>query len=359
MRNYLHENQINKVFNKLWIGAKKRAAVLTMSACCGAMILTLSACGGKNDGKLLTNNKDGEKAESVESDELTGDSVVVSVGDETATYKELLVYMYILKNRYEDKLGDEVWSYQFDSGKSFKSIAMEQVVSMITEMKVISRKADELGIEISGDEKEDIRHYVSTILGAASADDVKNYMLDEETITKVYVENEIANRVFDACINGVDTNISDEEAKQITVQYIYLQTSGTNQSGVEVTLSPEEVQRRLEEATELRKQAKKSTDFAQFAQANTESAESQITFGQGDMSAEFTAAAFALKTGELSKVITAPEGFYIIYCVNDNEQELTAQKKEQMITQAQEAKFEAQYEEWAKEFQIKISNLIL
>lgn len=356
MRNLL--KYINKKMSKR---IKRLATVFIMTALCGIAVCSLYACNGKSgeSRKIINSNKNAEKAEKVENKELKGDSVVISVGDETATYKELQVYMYILKNRYEDKLGDEIWSYQFDSGKSFKSIATEQVVSMITEMKVISRKAAELGIELSGDEKEDIRHYAATILGAASKEDITKYMLDEDTITKVYCENEIAGRVFDASINNVDTNISDDEAKQITVQYIYLQTSGTNQSGVEVKLSPEEVQKRNDEANSLRKQAKKCTDFAQFAQANTESAKSEITFGRGDMSDEFTNAAFALKTGELSEIITAPEGFYIIFCVNENDQERTAQKKEEMITKAQEANFEAQYEEWAKEFQIEISNLIL
>jgi len=77
------------------------------------------------------------------------------------------------------------------------------------------------------------------------------------------------------------------------------------------------------------------------------------------MGAEFENAALALKTGELSQVIQAPEGYYIIYCVSDYEQELTAKKKEEIIAAKQKEIFETQYKEWSGECDIQISKLIL
>ena len=331
-----------------------RAAALLMA--CGMTVLT---AGCSSSTQIGGKNVKVEKAEKVEKDTLEADSVVVSVGDETATYQELLVYMYILKTRYQDVFGDEVWSYKVDGERTMSSVAREQVISMITEMKVISRRAAELGIEISGDEREDIRKYAQTICDGADQTDVDAYMLDVEKVTDVYCENEIANRVYDACINGLATNISDEDAKQIIVQYIYLQTSGINQSGVEVVLSQEQVDKRRTEAKKLLKTAKTTDDFLSFAQANTEANEAQITFGRGDMSDEFTNAAMALTAGQLSGVVEAPEGFYIIYCVSDNEAELTIKKREELIAQAQKANFETQYKEWAAGYEVEVSPLVL
>ncbi len=339
---------------------KLKVKRLIASALLAAMCITCTGCGDKDSGtKIKPEGGDVEKSESVESKELEADSVVISVGNETATYKEFLVYMYILKNKYQSSLGDGIWSYEFSDGKNFETIAKEQVISIITEMKVISRKAEEFGIELTGDEIQDITNYTTQLYAGISEEDKAKYMLDIDTITKVYCENEIASKVFDTCINGVDTNISDEAAKQITVQYIYLQTSGTNSSGIDVTLSESEVANRYNEAKKLRKKAKKSNDFGTFAKSNTDAETSEITFGRGDMSEEFTNAAFALAKGELSEVVEAPEGYYIIYCVNDYEEELTMKKKEEIIVQSQEAVFESQYEEWTKEFEIQISNLIL
>ena len=306
-----------------------------------------------------TQNTNIEKASKVESKQLSEDSVVIAVGEEKATYQEVLVYMYILKDRYQDTLGNGIWDYEFGEGKTLKSMAIEQVVSMITEMKVINKKAIELGVDLTGDESEEIRQYASGIFKSISQEDIEEYHLSEEIFTKVYQESEIANKVYDACISGISTDVTEDQAKQVTVQYIYLQTSGINQSGVMVSLSEEEVQRRYEEAKTLRKRAKNCTDFYSFAKANTEADLTEITIGREDMCNEFTEVAFSLDNNELSHVVSSEDGFYIIYCVENNEVESSAAKREELIAAAQKENFEQQYEQWASEFEIEISKLIL
>jgi len=324
------------------------------------MLITMVSCGkggliGKNKGL----NADAEKAGSVETEKLTKDSVVVAVGDETASYREMMVYMYILKTKYQDVFGDEVWTYKLNNGRTMSSVAIEQVISMITEMRIISRQASERGIELTGDEIESIRRFSETIYNSATEEDRKEYYLDTETITNVFCENELASKVFDSCITGVASGISDEDAKQITIQYLYLQTNGPNQNGIEVTLSEKEAAKKYKEAKRIRKNVKEIRDFKAYAQSNTDAVNVQITFGRGDMSDEFTDAAMKLKPGEFSPVVTAPEGYYIIYCVSDNEPELTLQKKEELIKKAQKENFESQYNEWSKNYEVVVSELIL
>lgn len=299
------------------------------------------------------------KAAKVEQKELTPDSTIVSVGDEKASYKELMVYRYILKDKYQDTLGEGIWNYEIEPGKTLGSMTTAQVVSMIAQMKIIGNEAKELGISLSGDEIENIRQYAASILQTIPEQDVQNYMLDLETMTNVYCENEIADRVYDSCINGVSTSITDDDSRQCTVWYIYLQTSGINQSGVQVNLTEEEVKGRYKEAKKLRKKAKDVTDFYSFAQANTESDNAELTFGRGDMSDEFTNAAFVLNEGELSPIIQTPEGFYLIYMVDANNEELATAKKEELVAAAQKANFEQMYSEWAAQYEIQISDLIL
>ena len=276
------------------------------------MISALSAgCSGKDENTVESaGNAKTEKAAKVEKKQLEADSVVIAVGDEEATFRELLVYMYILKDRYQDTLGDDIWNYRLDNGKTFKSVTMAQVVSLITELKIISRKAEGLGISLTSDEKEDIKQYV-------------------------------------------------EDSRQCRVLYIYLRTSGVNQSGVTVTLSEEEVSKRYKEAKKLLKNSKKASDLRAFAEANTESDSAELVFGKGDMCAEFETAALALSEGQFSDVVTAPEGFYIIYCMDTNDEELAAAKKEDMIAKAQKENFEAQYKEWATGFEVEVSELIM
>ena len=317
---------------------KKIYGIICISIC--AMCI-LCGCGRKDkiNNTIESDNKNAEKAADVEEKKLSADSAVISVGDEKVRYDEFLVYMYILKNQYENSIGEGIWSYQLPSGRSFESLAKEQVVSLITELKIISRKAKEYGIELDDDEKEDIKKYAETLFSDISEEDKAAYMLTSDNIADVYMENDIADKVYTACIGGIDTNINDEDAKQITVQYIL---TGDAQK-----------------AQKIRVKAEKRKDFAAFARANTEADSIDMTLGKGDMGYEFENAAFALKSGELSQVVQAPEGYYIIYCVSDYEQELTAKKKEEIIAARQQEIFEEQYAEWMGECDIQISKLIL
>jgi len=361
MKNVLQKNDVMPKENrKIYTGRslKRCAGMLLVFVVMFVSLGLLSGCSDDNADNGSGNGKV-EKAAKVEKDKLEADSVVVAVGDETATYQELLVYMYILKDRYQDTFGDDIWTYQLDNGKTFKQITMEQVISLIAELKIIGSKAEGLGITLSSDEQEDIRQFVKEMYTSVTVQDKEEYLLDEEVMTQIYCENEIADRVYDSFISGVNTAISEEDYRQCSVWYIYLQTSGENQSGVTVTLSQDEIAKRYKEARKLRKRAVAASDFLSFAEANTEAASAQLIFGKGDMSDEFTQAAFALKKGEISDVVTAPEGYYIIYCVNENDAELSAAKKEELISAAQKENFEASYSKWAAGFEVEVSELIM
>lgn len=335
----------------------KKCAVLTLAV---SLCIPVSGCGKSSENAIVPEGAtDAEEAAKVEQKELTPESIVVSVGDSVATYKELLVYRYILKDKYQDTLGEGIWNYEIEPGKTFGDITTAQVVGMITQMKVIGQQAKSLGISLTGDEIQNIRQYVEKLFQSMTEQDIAAYNLDVDTMTNVYCENEIAARVYDSCINGINTSISDDDARQCKVWYIYLQTSGVNQSGVEVNLNEEEINERYKEAKKLRKKAKTVEDFLSFAEANTESASAEAVVGRGDMSDEFINACFALNNGEFSPVVTAPEGFYIIYCVEANDEEKAIAKKEELVAKEQKEKFEQLYAEWAKKYEVQISDLII
>ena len=46
-----------------------------------------------------------------------------------------------------------------------------------------------------------------------------------------------------------------------------------------------------------------------------------------------------MKTGQMSRVIEAENGYYVLYCVSDFDEEATRQKKEEMIEEEQEDVF--------------------
>ena len=309
---------------------------------CALAVSMLAGCKKDNNNIVITSeNEDAKDAASVEEKELSADSVVVAVGEQTATYAEYLVYMYILKTKYQNAIGGDIWNYTLSENRSFKDVAKEQAISLISELKIISCKAENYGISLGTDEKEDIRKYVETIYQSASEEDKQEYMLTVDSLANVYMENEIAERVYNACIGAVDTNINDEDVRQASIQYMYIASGDINK------------------AEKLRQKASKSGDFLSVARANTDAESCEMIIGRDYENVAFAETALSLHTGEMSGVLTTGAGCYVIYCVNENEESLTAQKKEDIIADQQRNVFETQYKVWAEEFNIQISPLVL
>ena len=186
-------------------------------------------------------------------------------------------------------------------------------------------------------------------------DDIKYYAITEEVVYQFFFDNLMAERVYDATTMEVDTNVSDEEAKQITIQYVFINTNKTDNSGNKVPFSEEEKQKAYTDAQELLIEASSAEDFESFANSNSDRSQIEITFGKGEIEQVIEDAAFALNTGEISSIIEGEDGYYILYCVTDYNEDATLQKKEEIIDSNQMEEFQTLFKEWQQDVKIELN----
>jgi len=97
-----------------------------------------------------------------------------------------------------------------------------------------------------------------------------------------------------------------------------------------------------------------------LAEANSEADNIEYTFGRGggptDYSVAFEQAAFTLRTGEVSDIISTDYGWHILYCVSDFNADATTQIKEKIIEQRRNEVFSKLYTEWSAEYDIVINS---
>ena len=107
-----------------------------------------------------------EKAARVNNGDLQGDSIAVAVGKQGVTYDEYLVYNWFLKNQYDSMLGTDVWNISVDD-HTIGQTAIEDIVRLIIQIKVMNKAAEGQGVTLGVDEKEDIDYkadqYIATI----------------------------------------------------------------------------------------------------------------------------------------------------------------------------------------------------
>ena len=325
--------------------------------------LIFSGCGGKSSSeenvKDVISNLEETPQEVEEKDrepELDPNAVILmTVGKSVVIREEALFYIYGLKSKYGDSLGSDIWNMDIGDGQRLGEYALEETKRQLIETKIICQAAGEQGIMLLDEEEEEARQKAEAYMAELSEQGRRDYNITGELVEKVYKENMLASKMYDITTAEVTAEISDEDARCADIQYIQVMTHGITKEGVSIELTPEEENAAKKRAEELLKTAKKTEDFRSFARINTDAATVELTVCRGEGPAEIEDAALSLHTGEFSSVIEGKEGYYIIYCVDDSNEDEIMKKKEELIIKAQDEKFMEEYTKWSGEYQVVVS----
>ncbi len=317
---------------------------------CLLLLLSLAVSGcGRNGGKQQGSNLDQGSLEK--------NSVVMKVGDASVRYGEVRAYCYLLKCQYEGNFGKKLWKYPLGANSSIGDEAKQEIVNVITQLKIISAAAKEEKVSLTAEEKDSAMQAASELMEKAADKDIRGYFLDQQQLTEIYEENILARKMFYIATAEVPTDIPEEEARQIAVDYIQVMTDGTDRNGRQISMDDKEKAQALKRAQRLAREAASAEDFLSFAQSNTDAPTAEITTGRDGDVLEKAAleAALSLKTGETSGVVKGEQGYYILYCQEDNAEEATYQRKEEIIQERQTNMFMDKYSQWMKDKAVNIS----
>lgn len=177
---------------------------------CIAIFIFISVsmlCSGCSSG-----NKGGQKRSNVklESGEIDEDSIVMAVGNEGVRYSEMLHYRYLLQRQYQSSFSEELWDYELEEGKTIGDEAKQEIVGMITQLKVIKTEAKAEKIRLSSDEADEALQQAETVMASVSEEDKKTYALSVQGFSEIYQENILANKMFYIATDAVNTTVSED-----------------------------------------------------------------------------------------------------------------------------------------------------
>ena len=317
-------------------------AMISLSICLG-----LTACGEGEDPEETTST---EGAVSVSNDDLDNDSVVISVGKTTVKYNEYQTYFYFMRNPYEGVLGDEIWKYnKADSdGKSLGQEAVEAVLRLIIQVKVICKEAAMQEVSLGTDEKEQASHNAKSVYDSLDDRVKEENGIDLGILTRIFEENKLAQKMYNIEIGKVSADLTAEQVKAARVQLIYLKADDAKRAEVR------------EKAEQIRKSLSKTgTSFYTVAKSNTEATEIEVLVGGSDTRTNLAKAVVGMKAGTVSGVIDEKDGVYIAYCVEADSKGLENQYRNQVILEKQTQAFQQAYSTWADQFEVKVSKALL
>lgn len=254
------------------------------------------------------------------------------------TLPQIMVVATTEKNHYEAVCGSQIWSAQVKAGggkESFSALLTDQVKSFMEQMKIMTFLAKEKKITLTADEHSDMEKAAGEYYHALSKEDISSMGVSQQDVQTVFEDYRLANKLVDALTGDVLLEVSDNEAKVITV---------------------EEVKTDQEAKADQVAQAAKQED-ADFQRCASDAGLTIKTrqLGRAEESKTYEDAAFSLTTGQVSGVIEDAGTYYVLKCVNDYDEKATADRKEKIYQERRWKAFTKVYDKFKPKISLTYS----
>ncbi|MGN0383587.1 MAG: peptidylprolyl isomerase [Eubacterium sp.] len=273
------------------------------------------------------------------------DNQIFRIGDNILTTGEAAIALSKEQVRFETSYGSDVWTQKAGD------ITMEQYVKDIVKDDLaidymIASMADDYDIELDDNESEQVCADAEEYFNTLQSTSLYGIDITLEDAYSLYTTRALADKVYNSITEGKVEEISDEEARVITIEYIYM--------GISDDKKDEEVKASIDDVYDIVEAG--NQDFIVLVNKYTEGITQDVVISRDDMSDAFNDEVFKLSDNEISPVFAADNGYYIVKCINSYMEDETARNKEQMEQQEKENYFAAQYDSYLKEVKTKFND---
>jgi len=266
---------------------------------------------------------------------------------EICTEKEFMVYLTNLQNRYERVYGPEVWNMEVQ-GVSMKQEVIDSVKKELEQIKVMNLMSENYKVVLTEEMKTALKDAAKTYIQSLTEEEKKALNVDENDIYQMYVEYATSLLVYDAIIASVNPEISDDEARIITVEQIGVKLAELQADGTLKPVSDDARKQALSRIKEAKRRIDQGEEFSTLVGEYNEMGESILTFGYGEKEKAYEEAAFNLASDQVSDIVETPEAYYLIKCDSTFNQEETDKNKSAILEERKNAAFQEKYQEYIR-----------
>lgn len=273
------------------------------------------------------------------------DNEVFRIENISCTLPEIMVYMTTARNQYEGAFGKEIWQVDIEGiplSEEFKDI----ILARIAQIKAMNLLAEEHKVSLSADEVKLTERAAKLYYDSLTPREAAALGANEELITNMYREYALANKVYEVLTATVNPEISDDEARIMTVKDILIKTYETDAYGNRVYFEAAQKTDAYNRCADILSRARTGEDFDALVLAYNEDIQSEYSFGKGTMPQNYEDAAFALSNGEISDIVETEFGYHIILCVSTFNQKDTDANKLTIVKKRKEEAFNQVYDEF-------------
>lgn len=299
------------------------------------------------------------------SSSLNPDAVVATVGDEDISLGVANFYTRMTQGEYETyyasmmgTTAEDMWTQEVDEqGTTMEEQLKDNIMQSLQNMYLMSQHASDYDIALTDEEEQAISDAADQFV-ADNTEEVRNTVSgNKEDVQKVLELVTIQSRMTEAMQEGVDEEVSDEEAAQKSMDYVLFSYTTTDDSGNSTEMTDEEKENLAATAQEFANQVKNGTDMTDAAEAD--GVEVQIaTFDSESTTpdADLIAAADALENeGDVTDPVETDSGIYVARLTSLLDRDATDTEKETIVEQRRQDQYNSLLEEWRDAAEIDVN----
>lgn len=248
---------------------------------------------------------------------------LLSVNNCKKKLPEAMIYLCNYKNLYGNVFGINLWSYEFEED-SLEEYVKDVAISELTRITCMDILAEEREMELSEEEQENAKKAAEAYYSSLSQEEISFMQIQESDVLLAYENYATAVKFYNTLTNGVEKEVSDDEARVIRIQQIRVTDK--------------------DDANIVSEKLKSGEDFSTVAGTYNEEPSIEITVKRGELPEEVEDVAYDLDNDTISDAIQTEDAYYFIKCLNKYEEELTEENKEVIRECRQKEQFENVYE---------------
>ena len=271
---------------------------------------------------------------------LKGDETVATVDDTKidadlanffARYTQATYETY-----YSAYLGEDMWNSDASDGETYEESVKSSVLKSLEDMILLEKHMEDYDVSITDEDKAMIKETTQQFLNDNSLDDKNLVSGNEKTVNRALTLMAVQQKMRTAIQAGADTEVSDEEAAQKSMDYVFISYQTKDDSGNSKDVSDDEKAQLKSQAEAIASGLKEGGDLNALAEEQGATVQT-LTFDKDTTSPDedLIKAADALGEGESTDVIETEKGCYVAKVTSLLDRTATDSKKSQIVQERQ------------------------
>lgn len=266
-------------------------------------------------------------------------------------------------------MGEDMWSKDiYGNGSTFEEDVKTEIINNIEDLYVLANHMEDYNVEITEEDTAAMEKAADEFLANNSKKAISQVGAEKDYIVEMLRLQTIQDRMYEAIIADVDTDVPDEEAAQRTFSYVQVERATASQQGTadgetegesstadgETEGESSDNNATAQQALSIMEEVQQATEvkvFADEAATDFESAAEDAgytvrtaSYGSAEdtdssFPEEVLKAADSLKEGEISGLIQTDSNYYVIRLDSEFDEDATESKRQSIISERRSEKY--------------------